>query len=494
MGNNIKNETTLLVDTSLSKDEAEFRAHENKEKLLLYQKSHDKKILTRRDFLATGVVSFAGTLMSQSLFSMLMPASAKADIVCAAAGSSTWVPMVTLNLNGGANLSSHFLPRDTGGQLVPSYSKTGWGKAGSFGVDTEFANGAKFFQGSTWLTGVRTTASTAALASTSFVGMPVRSQDDSAANHLDITGIAQVMGYKGKLLANLGTAKTSTGAGMLSAYTPPQAPLVVSSYLDITGALSVGGSLAPLVSSGKAGRLFASVQQMSNYQAKKMTQLNDGGLLENIITCRSAENTQLISNPDGNNTDPLGNAVMAKAFNLAANTSKSSRDYVFASMVYNALNGNAGSANLTMGGYDYHNGTRTAGDAADMAAGSVMGQIIEAAYNLGKPLFIMMTTDGATTSAESDVPGAPWASDGGVRGCAYMLYVDPTQKIKATKDQLGAYTADQAADDSFISSPEKAGAAMFVNWLSVNGQLASIDKALPRTLNSTDIDKMKMFG
>ena len=50
---------------------------------------------------------------------------------------------------------------------------------------------------------------------------------------------------------------------------------------------------------------------------------------------------KLISNSNGLVTDPL-TSVWTAVWGLSNQTSKNSQDYVFASMVYNALNGNAG--------------------------------------------------------------------------------------------------------------------------------------------------------
>lgn len=482
------------IDTSMTKDQVEQKAYENQELLNEYQRTHQKRVLTRRDFLATGVVSFAGTLMSQSLFSMLLPKTAEAAVECMVGGSSEWVPLITVNLSGGSNLSSHWLPLDKGGQLLPSYSKVGWGKAGAFATDYEFANRAPFFGGSTLLTGIRTTAMPATLASSVFVGVSVSSQDDSSTNPSDITGLARGMGLKGKLLANIGTANTGTGNATKHAFLAPPAPLIVSGYQDITGALGVSGSLQPLVAANRAGKLFETIQRLSILQATKYAQQNSGGQLENVITCRTQENTQLITNPNGNNTDPRGNANVAQIWGLAANTSMTSRSYQFGSMVFNALNGNAGSANLNMGGYDYHDGTRTRGDNADNAAGQVIGQILQTAAALGKKVFIMVTTDGGTTSPESDIAGAEWTSDGGERGAMYMLAFNPNGAPSTSGYRLGYMNSNQGAADPLISSPDRAAAAAFVNWLSFNGQISQIDKVLPRTLSTAEIDQMRKIA
>lgn len=483
------------VDLSLSKEEVEQKAADGQKLLNEHQERHGSKILTRRDLLASGAIGFTGTLLSQSIFQMLMTQNAHAQsVVCQVAGSTEWVPLITINLQGGSCLTSHWMPLDSGGSPLASYSKAGWGKSGSFAIDTEFANKAPFFGGSTFLNGLRTTASIEVLTSSVFVGVSVSSQDDSTSNPSDITGLAKGIGLKGKVIANMGTSNTATGNGTKAAFMAPPAPLIVSSYADITGALGVSGSLQPLVTGKRAGKMFETIQQLSAHQVAKHAAKNGGAGLDASVTCRTQENTSLIANPSGNNTDPRGNALVATVWNIQANTAMGSRAYQFGSMVFNALNGNAGSANLNMGGYDYHDGTRTRGDNADNAAGQVVGQVLQTAKVLNKKVFVMVTTDGGTTSPQSDVPGAEWTSDGGERGAVYMIAFSPNGAPNSTGSQLGYMNQNQAAADPFMSSPDRAAAAAFVNWLSFNGQISQIDKVLPRTFSQVEIDKMRKIS
>ncbi len=485
-----KIKTTDSVVMNVTKDELEDRAQRDLETLEHYRKSHNKRHLTRRDFLATGVIPFLGTMM-------LGPLARAQSIVCST-GSGEWIPLITINLTGGSGLSSHWLPLDAGNQLLPSYSKMGWGKAGAFAVDYEFANRAPFFQGSTLLAGIRNQATPAALAVSSFVGVAVRSQDDSSMNAFDFTGLARGIGLNGKLIGNLGTSNTATGNGTQPAYMAPPAPLVVGSYDDITGALGVsGGSLTSIVTGGRAGALFSMIQQLSGHQAKPKAKLNGGEVLQSSIVCRTQDNTALVSSASGASvTDPRSNGAFSTIWGIANNTSVNSRAFVFGSMVYNSLMGNAGSVNLTMGGYDYHNGTRTSGDARDNDAGLVIGRVIQSCMLLNKKAFIAVVSDGSVTSAESDSPGSPWASDGGIRGAAYMIAVNPTGALASAGTQLGSFIAAQAADDKSVvgNSPERAAAAMFMNYLNVNKKLGELDKVLPRIFSAVDIQKMTVLG
>lgn len=458
---------------------------------------HGKPIITRRDFLSSGALSFSASFMLPSLGVMLAKSGvAQAQEIVCSSGGGEWVPLITLNLAGGSGLSAHWLPLDKGGQLLSSYSKMGWGLPTNFSVDKEFANKAPFFQGSTFLAGVRSMAQPTALAATNFVGLAVRSNDDSGANAFDITGMARKMGLNGAILGNLGTRATMTGNNTQPAFVAPPAALPVGSYNDLVAALGVSDSLKGLVDAGLGGKLFETIEKLSEHQVRRLAALNGGSQLEDIIVCRARDNTKLTSNANGANTDPLANTAYSAIWGLTANTARNSQSFVFGSLVFNALNGNSGSVNLTIGGYDYHNGTRTRGDLADADAGVVVGRILQSCMVMNKPAMILVVSDGSVQSPESDSPMSPWTSDSGNKGAAYMLHIDPSGIITNKGYQLGSFTNGQAVDETSIvgASPQRAAAAMFVNYLNVNKKLGDIDKVLPRVLSAAEIEKMTILG
>ncbi len=495
MGQDNKTKNIMAgVDTTLTKDEVMDTAAKNQELLNEHQKSHGLKALSRRDFLSTGVISFSGALMSQNIFQMMIPETAQAALQCQVSGGGDWIPVITLNCQGGCNFSSHYIPLNEGGDLLSSYAKLGQGKTGSFQIDREFSNNVAFFGTSTLLAGLRTSAMADTLAKTTFHGIPVQTQDDSSNNNSDMSGITRAMGLNGKLVGNMGTANTPTGLGAKAAFINPPAPLIISSYESLTGALGVAGSLSPLVAANRAGKMFETIQNLSVHQAKRYVAQNSGADLENIITCRTADNTNLIANPGSNTTDPRANADVARVWNLQANTSTSSAAYQMATIVFNALNGNAGSGNINRGGADYHDGSRTRGDGFDNGTGVIIGQILQTAAAMGKKVFIFITSDGSAASPESDIPGAPWTNDAGNTGSYYFLAFNPSGALQAQGTQIGYMNNAQGAASPLISSADRAVAAAFVNWLSFNGKLLEIDKALPRTLNPSEIDAMKKIA
>jgi hypothetical protein len=460
-----------------------------------FEKLHGKPV-TRRDFLASGLLSFSGTMVLPTFLTMLARSgSAEAqETLCKVAGGSTMCPFISIKLSGGMAMSANFLPMDKGGQLLPSYSKMGMGLGSTLQVANEFANRASFYAGSGLLAGIRSQATALTLANANFVGVPTRSQDDSMANKSDITGLVSTAGVSGSLLPGLGRTGTETGVNQQFAYVRPSAPLIVGRYEDVSGSLGVAGSLA-LLNNTQKSNLFKAVQNLSASQAAKVQGMTGGSMLARLLGCANNDNTKLIANVASLNIDPLTNAAFSAIWGINANSNKGTEDFVFATMVYNAINGNAGTINLEKGGFDYHNGTRTSGDAKDTEAGVLIGRVLQSLALLGKKAFIVVTSDGSVSSAESDTAGSPWMSDRGTAGSSYMISYDPAGPHQIKGSQVGYFTSGQAVDDTFITggSAEVAAGAMFANYLAFNGKVGLIENYLPRVFTTADIDSITKF-
>lgn len=462
-----------------------------------FEHLHDKKPVTRRDLLATGLIGFSSSMVLPSFLTILARSgNAQAqETICKVMGGGDMCVYINVKASGGMAVAANALPLDKGGQLLSSYSKMGGGTGGSLSVSYEFANRAPFLSTSGVLAGIRARASTLTLANSNFCANWYRSQDDSSGNKLDITGLVQSSGLSGAILPGLGRANTDTGVNNQFAYVRPSAPLIVGRFEDITGSLGVAGSLA-LLSSAQQGNLFRSIQSLTASQASKLSGMTGGDMLSKLLGCANQANTNLIANTSSLNIDPLANAAFSAVWGINGNTNKSSQDFVFASMVFNACNGNASTVNLEIGGCDYHNNTRTSGDTKDLEIGTVLGNVLQSLAVMGKKGFITFSTDGSVTSPDSDTAGAVWASDRGVASGGYMLSYDPVGPHVMKGFQVGNYNSGQAADDTFVTggSAELAAAAGFVNYLAFNNKLSLVETYLPRVFTTDEIDLITKFS
>jgi hypothetical protein len=463
-----------------------------------YCVAHNKKPISRRDLLSAGVISFSASMTLPTLAGMMLPREAYAQSAeCpAASGASTMTPFVTLNLAGGAGLAMNYVPTDQGGQLLPSYSKMGLGD-GQLPIDNEF--GSVPFAGngiSNLLTEMRAAASPATLANTAFVAIPVRSRDDFSMNPFDISGMVAKAGLVGTDLPNMGTRSSDTGIRQNYAKVKPPTPLVVGNYNDIRGALELGveGPLSNMTDEQKIS-IVRLVNRLSESQVNRVNNNSGGRMLANLVKCAMGKNVELASQP-APVVDVRQNASLATVWGVDGGTNTNDREVVFGSMVNAGLLGHAGTVNLEMGGYDYHNGTRTTGNERDGNAGRMIGRILESASVLNKKVFIYVTSDGSVVSPVSDDRAAPWVSDRGEAGMAYILAYDPTGQPQTSGHQIGHFTEAQAADDSFLTggNPELAASAAFANYLQFNNRMDLLNPILGNTFDSSDLAKILKFG
>lgn len=461
-----------------------------------FEKLHETKPVTRRDLLATGLLGFSSSMVLPSFLTMLARSgSAEAqESLCKVVSANDMCTFISVKCSGGMAVSANALPLDSGGQLLSSYSKMGGGTGGAIPVAYEFANRAVFQAGSGILAGIRAQASVLTLANSNFVPNWYRAQDDSSQNKLDVTGLVIGSGVSGNILPNLGRANTDTGVNNVFAYRQPPAPLVVSRYEDLPSSLGVSGSLAALSTAQKSS-LFKTVQNLTSSQASAIQNMTGGTLLSRLLGCANSDNYNLIGNSSSLNIDPLTNAAFSAVWGINGNTNKASQDFVFASMVYNAINKNASTVNLEIGGGDYHNNTRNSGDTKDLEIGNVLGRILQSLAVMGKKGFVVFTTDGSVTSMESDQIGSVWASDRGVASGGYMLSYDPVGPHVIKGASVGHYTSGQAADDQFLTggNTEMAAGAFFANYLGFNGKIGLIETFLPRVFTSTEVDMVTKF-
>lgn len=471
-----------------------------------YLHSHGRP-LSRREMLASGVIPFAASLAMPNWMKMFANAGvAQAqDLVCAAGGATDLPAFIQIKLNGGAAMSYNFLPTGRAGQLLSSYSRIGGGTGANIPVIRAFSNQAMFYAQSGLYAGMASVVTPATFTRSAFVGMLVSSQDDSSMNAFGMTGMVEKLGLKGSILPNLGRNETISGIAAAPAIIRPSAPLRVSSLADVEGALGVEGALAGLTAAQKTN-LFNTIQGLTSHQVAGLAGLSGGQTLSRLMQCANITNTNLVGNSSSLNISPLSNAAFATLWGINNQTATNNQDFVFATMVYNSINGNAGPVSFDMGGYDYHNNPRATTDARDNLAGVVIGKTLQSLALLGKPGFIVVCSDGSVSSADSATPGAAYTSDRGLNGCLYMIAYHPSRNISVALDmnssntaqQIGFLTSGQESDSTTVptgNNPEKAAAAAFLNYMSFAGKpMSTFESITSRVFNNSEIDLLKKIA
>jgi len=475
-------------------------SQDKKKEIPLWARTGHRRPVTRREFLASGVIPFSAAIMMPNWMKLLLPNEAQA--ANCVVPSTDLIPFVTLNLSGGAGLSGNFVAHDEGGQMLPSYNLMSLGKTPP--IVREFGNvpfagmsgGALI---SKFLQGIRETAPMA-LPKTAFVAVCVQSRDDSAENRFAVDGMLAGAGLAGSLLPNLGSRPNSAaGIGQQPAVVNPPTPLIVNNFSALTASLGYAGAIGSVLKTNQKQSLAKLINQLTEKQTRKIASLPSGTEIKNLLDCAGIKNEELVK-AGTNGVDPRldsnSGTALSTIWGINNGTGAGDQNLIFSSMAYNALKSQSGSVALEIGGYDYHDGGRATGDAKDLEAGRTVGRILETAHTLNKPVFVYVTSDGATSATASDTPGAGWVSDRGTAGLSFMIYFDPSGRPETSGFQIGWYNEGQTADDKFITgnSPEAAAAAVFANYLSVNKRMDMYARIAGRILPGDNLDKVLKFG
>ncbi len=474
----------------------------------------DHPLVDRRDFLAAGLIRFSAIAAAPTIFSLLRSGNAF-GCETAGGGQSLSLPaIVHLNLAGGPGLFQLQVPRDAGNQLLSSYSLMGLGTgAGVASSLVPLFGRASASFGRGYIQGINRTDiadPTARAAVTTFhsasaaITACCQLRDDSSMNRLQILGLLSKAGMAGTHLPPI----TTRNFGQQPALVEPPPALDASSVLDIERALRPQGALASF-SAGELGSLYQFVKGISARQALALERRSVTGadkLRENMV-CAGDANTEVANRPvpKVNPKVDAELAAIAQVWGVNANTDNGNQSVVFSSMVYSALMGYTGPVQLQIGGRDYHNNTRTTGDANDLADGVVIAKILQTAMITRKKLVLIVTADGSVQSPTSDSNEAVWTSDRGQAGTAQILVIDGESGQRPRLDdrtggelshQIGYFGQGQNASMDFIAgwNDQKMMAAVFANILAWSGHANLIDMLAPGQFSSTDLNKILKLG
>ncbi len=431
-----------------------------KNQIPFWAKIGHSRPVTRREMLATGMIGFAGGIMAPNLLRLLLPEEVQAQ-------SISLPPFIHIHLSGGAGLASNTPPKDKGGNFLANNDLIGLGQEPLTNVVAPPFIGPQFYGGSGVLAGIKSVVDS--YDSSVYAGVRMCticsvSRDDNSEDRFDISGSLNKLGLRGTILPSLGTDNTITGNATLPALDIPPPILPVSSFSSIQNALTYSGQVAGLSANHKAA-IARLVKRLSASQTVRLLTQSTGATVKSLFDAASLANLNNMSGT-GTQIDPRVNVDVQKIFNQT--TATNDNNTRFAGMAWAVLNGYSSMAKMTLGGYDYHDGTRTSGDARDNDAGQLIGRLLSLAKALKKPLYLFVTTDGAVSSDRTlKAQDAVWRSDRGIASLAYMFTYSPANAPSMKTSQLGWFTAGQATDASFVSSAtaELTAATAYANYL-----------------------------
>ena len=474
--------------------------HDRPEDRPLKLEGHGRPV-SRRDFLSRGLIGGLGLCLVPSL-STLIARSAGAQAVCGGPlGGAGKIPFVAFDLGGGANIAgSNVLVGGVGGQLDP-LSQAGYIKLGlpatmqptdpAF-VDQEM--GIAFHSDSALLSGIRLRAQPSTLAQSEGVIVCARSENDTQNNpHNPMYGIAAA-GADGELVTLIGTRNSDSGGRSLapmSMINPEIRPTKVDRPSDATGMVDTG-KLVNMLGQQDAGEVMRAVEEISRL---KLGTVDEDTLIEGLVECGYVQAASLVEqfgSPD--NLDPRLDPALTPIFSAAEIDGDSSYRKT-ASVMKMVMNGYAGAGTVEMGGYDYHDSTRSTGEVRDRKAGECIGAVLEYAAALNQQVMIYLFTDGSVFSdgvIDNSAAGRDkgiWKGDNASTSSVLMLAYNPpvigarpVLTPQTVDHQIGYFRDSGSLETAATPVSNSVGLlaeAVVLNYLALHDEVPNFDSALP---------------
>jgi hypothetical protein len=329
-------------------------------------------------------------------------------------------------------------------------------------------------------------------------------------------------GAGGQLLNLIGSQASDSGGNSMAPAAmidPAQRPTKVDRASDVTGLVDTG-ELATLLPPKSSDAVLEAMTQFSGGTGTDTTHLDidTGSRLGKIafgttsrddairesVRCTYVKSAYLANrfsdqsalNPD---RDPLivdPTAARAGGIFGQAEYQGDAEFRKTAAIMKMVVSGYAAAGTITMGGYDYHDGTRASGEMRNFRAGRCIGACLEYAQRKGVPLMIYVFSDGALnamSTVDSSVNGRGkfgWQGDNQSVAATFFLVFNPTGRPQVmsadssggTGKQIGYYRADGSIETA--SHPGGNAVNLLVeticlNYMALHGEAGQFTTAFP---------------
>ncbi len=272
--------------------------------------------------------------------------------------------------------------------------------------------------------------------------------DDTGGNPLNTAYMAQRAGAAGNLVQLIGNSPTVSGGNSIAP--SDQVDLTkksayLTNFKDSESLLSIGDKIVgdrflASTTAGGGSRLKAFMKIIENAGKGRLNELKTNPTkaaeLDQYLSKQSASQNVFDTfspaqlNPQ---TNPADKTILEAVYNKTLMTFDGNEQ--MAGNLLNLLTKRvAGTATITVGGCDYHNGTATAGHGTDKLIGQYIGYAIRMAAARNVPIFIHLFTDGGVVGDQAGQvdPNMPsrvvWRSDSGERSAALMFVYNPRKE------------------------------------------------------------------
>jgi hypothetical protein len=482
-----------------------------------FRHENHRRPVTRRDFLAQGLIAGSALVLSPSFFGLLRKSDAAfaQTMECVLSGGAGKIPFVCFDLAGGASVAgSNVMVGGPGGQLdllpAAGYEKLGLpdDMLPSLPGQLNSELGLVFHADSAFLRGILSKTSAATRANVNGTVICARSENDTQNNpHNPMYGIARA-GASGDLVTLVGSAASESGGrsvAPMALIDPSIRPTKVDRPRDVTGLVDTG-RLVEILDAEDAGAVMRTVERISEMKLAKMTEQE---IIESLIRCGYLQSTRLVEQ-FGNPSllDPLLDAdITGAGTSIFQGNELNSGDFLkTASVMKLVVNGLAGAGTIEFGGYDYHDSTRATGERKDFVAGQAMGAVLEYAARRGRQLMLYVFSDGSldsdgTLDNSADGRGkGVWKSDDSQTAAVFILVYDPTgrpQLTRPTASQIGWFRPSGSLETGATrvsNNVDQLVEAVVLNYLALHGEAGRFASVLPGHGLGSDLDALTAFA
>jgi len=499
-----------------------------------------RRPVTRRELIAAGFLSGPAVVMAPAWLAALLksnranaagpldpdiaPLLAAAE--CNVPSKGVGLPFICFDLAGGANLvgSEVIVGQQSGSSVLNTQTNflttAGYGKLGvpgnlvpSSSANTDPSLGLLWHADGAIKRGIMSVISPATAAGTNGAVICAMSQNDTQSNpHNPMYGIAMA-GRKGQLLQLIGTESSVSGGKSMAPMeliNPALQPTTISQPSDAT-------SLVPIPPGGKQDPLSVEVLETQTRISGGTGLYNNGGGGPGAFSGALSPSTQLYAGAQQDAT--LKNQVRC-AYVKAVNTANQFGDpsaldatldpniqsilkaagLTFmdndtaktATVMKLVLNGFAGAGTITMGGYDYHDGTRATGETRNFKAGQMIGAVLQYAALVKAPVMIYVFSDGSLNSnsmVDSSAAGRGklgWQGDNSSVASTFFLAYSPAGRPAlrgaAGSQQIGYFTADGSVvstSSPAANSVDSLVQVLLLNYMGLSGTDAQFTTTFP---------------
>ena len=431
--------------------------------------------------------------------------------VCASTGASG-IPRhpayIVVDLTGGAQLpGSNIMVGGRGGQkdFLPEYDTIGL-PAGLHpslaGVDERF--GLAFHPRSALLAGiVEKFADTEAQQKVEGGAFASASSDDTQNNeHNSCQYIAKLLG-RGELASVIGSSPTNSGghaAAPADSYSPLTRSTHITGVQDLVNIVSPGrlGTFVGAANAPRVEKILALIHRMSAQQLKSFESMFLADQIKVINECAYQDSEKLISAEKQAEIAPPTDVNLTAIVGNNLDTTLG-RAMILARAI---LKGHATTGTIALGGYDYHDKTRTTANGKEREAGQVIGGILEYARRINRAVMIVVVTDGGIvtdkTQADPTLGFNVCQADSGERSVSFTLVFNPTEKPKIIKPgrQIGWYTGQSVdrGSSKIGGSPDALAKAHFANYLALLGREGEFSKFVTNDPFRSELEDYLIFS